>query len=106
MKRSLFLQAYGDNPKLRVLEFLITFQDYDYSMKAIAKSAEIGYTTLKEFWPEFVRRGIVKQTRVVGKAKMFKLNLDNPEVQLFMKLYWTVIERQTAKLLKPLKQLA
>jgi len=106
MKNSLFLQAYGDNPKLRAMEFLITFQDYDYSMKEIAKNAEIGYTTLKEFWQEFVKRGIVKQTRIVGKAKMFKLNLENKEVQLFTKLYWTVIERQTDKLIKPVKQIA
>lgn len=102
---SLFLQAYGDNPKLRVMDFLITFQDYDYSMKEIAKNAGVGYTTLKEFWPEFIRRKIVKQIRKVGKAKMFKLNLENPEVQLFMKLYWTIIERQTDKLLKPVKQI-
>jgi len=103
---SLFLQAYGDNPKLRVMDFLITFQDYDYSMKEIAKNAKIGYTTLKEFWQEFVKRKIVIQTRIVGKAKMFKLNLENPEVQLFIKLYWTVVERQTDKLLKPVKQIA
>jgi len=107
MKDSLFLQAYGDSPKLRVMEFLITFQDYDYSMKEISKNAEIGYTTLKEFWQDFVKRGIVKQTRIVGKAKMFKLNLENKEVQLFIKLYWTVIEGQTNKLLKqPIRQLS
>ena len=107
MKDSLFLQAYGDSPKLRVMEFLITFQDYDYSMKEISKNAKIGYTTLKEFWQDFAKREIVKQTRIVGKAKMFKLNLENKEVQLFIKLYWTVIEGQTNKLLKqPIKQLA
>ncbi|PIU76038.1 hypothetical protein COS75_01105 [Candidatus Pacearchaeota archaeon CG06_land_8_20_14_3_00_35_12] len=102
-QKSLFLQAYGDSPKLRVMDFLITFQDYDYSMKEIAKNSGIGYTTLKEFWPDLVRRKIVKQTRAVGKAKMFKLNLENPEVQLFIKLYWTVIENQTDKLLKPIE---
>ena len=104
--KSLFLQAYGDNPKLRVMDFLIVFEDFDYSMKFIAKNSGIGYTTLKEFWPEFVKRKIVKQTRVVGKAKMFKLNLENPEVQLFRKLYWTVTQQQTNKILKPIKQLA
>jgi len=60
MKKSIFLQVYGDNPKLRVMDFLITFQEYDYSMKAIAKNAAIGYTTLKQFWPGFVKKGIVK----------------------------------------------
>lgn len=107
MENSLFLQAYGDSPKLRVIEFLITFQDYDYSMKEIAKNAEIGYTTLKEFWQEFVKRGIVKQTRAVGKAKMFKLSLENKEVQLFIKLYWMVVERETDRMLRQrIKQVA
>lgn len=99
MVKSIFLQVYGDNPKLRVLDFLITFQEYDYSMKEIARNSEIGYTTLKQFWQEFVKRGIVKQTRVVGKAKMFKLNTENPEIQIFMKLYWKVISRETDKML-------
>jgi len=105
-KKSLFLQAYGDSPKLKVMDFLITFQDYDYSMKEIAKNSGIGYTTLKEFWQDFIKRKIVRQIRIVGKAKMFKLNLENPEVQLFIKLYWAVVEQQTSKLLKPLKQIA
>ena len=106
MKESLFLKAYGDSPKLRVMEFLIAFQDYDYSMKEIAKNAEIGYTTLKEFWQDFIKRKIVRQTRIVGKAKMFKLNTENKEVQLFTKLYWMVVEKQTDKMLNPLKQFA
>lgn len=100
MVNSIFLQVYGDNPKLRVLDFLITFQDYDYSMKDIAKQAEVGYTTLKEFWPEFVKRNIVKKTRIIGNAKMFKLNTENPEVKQFMKFYWLVIDRETDKILE------
>ena len=63
-----------------------------------------GYTTLKEFWQEFIKRRIVKQTRIVGKAKMFKLNLENPEVKLFIKLYWMVIEKRADEL-KPIKQI-
>ena len=106
MKESLFLKAYGDSPKLRVMEFLIAFQEYDYSMKEIAKNAEIGYTTLKEFWQDFIKRKIVRQTRIVGKAKMFRLNTENKEVQLFTKLYWMVVEKQTDKMLNPLKQFA
>ena len=87
---SLFLKAYGDNPKLRVLDFLLTFEDFDYSMKDIAKNSKVGYTTLKEFWDSLVKRNVVKQTRTVGEAKMYKLNISNPEVRSFSKFYWTV----------------
>ena len=105
MRKSIFLQVYGDNPKLRVIDFLITFQDYDYSMKEIARNAKIGYTTLKQFWPEFVKRKIMKQTRIVGNAKFYKLNIENPEVKQFMKFYWTVIGQETNVILEKEKVL-
>ena len=69
-------------------------------MKDIAKNAKIGYTTLKLFWKSIVDRKIVTQIRVVGKAKMYKLNKDNPEVKEFIKLYWLVIDRETDRLSK------
>ncbi len=102
-QKSLFLKAYGNNPKLNVLDFLVTFQEFDYSMKDIAKNAKIGYNTLKLFWKDLVDRKIVVQTRVVGKAKMYKLNKENPEVKEFIKLYWLVIDRETERLLSQKK---
>ena len=105
-QKSLFLKAYGDNPKLNVLDFLVTFQEFDYSMKDIAKNAKIGYNTLKLFWKDLVDRKIVTRTRVVGKAKMYKLNKENPEVKEFIKLYWLVIDRETERLLSQKKIVA
>ena len=102
---SLFLKAYGDNPKLRVLDFLLTFEDFDYSMKDIAKNSKVGYTSLKEFWDSLVKRNVVKQTRVVGKAKMYSLNKDNPEVKSFAKFYWTVTKLENDKILRKEKEL-
>jgi hypothetical protein len=98
MAKSLFLEAYGDSPILRVLDFFITFQDYDYSMKDIARNAKIGYTTLKLFWRDLVERKIVVHGRTVGKAKMYKLNKDNPEVEAFIKFYWVVVDRETKRI--------
>ncbi|MEK6949689.1 MAG: hypothetical protein AABX34_05685, partial [Nanoarchaeota archaeon] len=103
---SLFLKAYGNKPKLNVLDFLVTFQEFDYSMKDIAKNAKIGYNTLKLFWKDLVDRKMVVQTRVVGKAKMYKLNKENPEVREFIKLYWLVIDRETERLLSQKKIVA
>ena len=105
-QKSLFLKAYGNNPKLNVLDFLVTFQEFDYSMKDIAKNAKIGYNTLKLFWKDLAVRKIVAQTRVVGKAKMYKLNKENPEVKEFIKLYWLVIDRETERLLSQKKIVA
>src|SRR3989344_8957519 len=99
-QKPIFLRCYGNSPQFRVLDFLITFEDFDYSMKDIAKNSKIGYTTLKLIWNDLINRNVVVQTRFVGKAKMFKLNKDNLEIKAFIKLYWMVIDRETDLLLK------
>ena len=87
-ERTIFLKIFGDSPVLRVLDFLVVNEDFDYSMTDIAKLSGVGYATLKLFWPELERSGIVTNTRTVGKAKMFKLNAANPVVARFREFYW------------------
>lgn len=99
VKNSIFLRTFGDAPILRVLDFLVTHSMYDYSMTDIATNAGVGYTTLKLFWNDLVNKGIVKKTRLVGKAKMYQLNRDNTVVKQFLKLYNAVVERETEKII-------
>jgi len=92
MPKSVFLQEEGNTPKNRIWNFLIVHSEYDYSMRDIARYSSVGYTTLKEIWKEFKEKKIVVQTRAVGKAKMFRLNLKNPVVNKFTDYYWTVVD--------------
>ena len=71
---------------------MIVHSEYDYSMKDIARYSNVGYTTLKEIWKDFKEKKIVVQTRVVGKAKMYRLNLKNPVVTKFIDYYWAVVD--------------
>ena len=98
-KKSIFLRTFGDTPILRVLDFLVTHRRYDYSMTDIAIHAGVGYTTLKSFWKELIKKDIIKQTRTVGKAKMYQLDRDNPAVNLFLKLYHIIVEKETEKII-------
>ena len=98
--KSLFLKIFGDSPLLRVLDFFMVYEDFDYSMTDIARNAGIGYSTLKLFWKNLIKYRIVKQTRVIGKAKLYQLNKQNPVVQQFRKLYWTTTKKETEKQLK------
>ena len=92
MTKSVFLQEEGNTPKNRIWGFLIIHSEYDYSMKDIARYSKVGYTTLKELWKELKEKKIVVQTRVVGKAKMYKLNMKNPVVNKFIDYYWAVVD--------------
>ena len=86
--KTVFLEIFGDSPILRVLDFLVVNEEFDYSMTDIASLSEVGYSTLKLFWGRLEKEGIVVNTRVVGKAKMYKLNLANPIIQRFRDFYW------------------
>lgn len=91
-KETFFVQVFGNNPVIKVLDFLITFQAFDYPLTEIAKNSEVSYSTLQTFFPSLIRNNIVIKTRRVGKSDLFKLNTKNPAVQQLIKLDWNLIK--------------
>ena len=88
---TLFRQALGDTPKIRVLEFLIEGRELDYSISDIAEGAEIGRTTLFRAFDDLVKAGVIVPTRQIGNAKLFKLNIKNSFVKKMIELFDEVI---------------
>lgn len=102
---SIFLKMEGNTVRNRIWNFLIVHSEFDYSMKDISKFSEVSYTALKEMWKEFIKRDIVIHTRNVGKARMYKLNRENPQVEKFINYYWSIIDSETKKLVEKEKVL-
>lgn len=80
MKQTIFTEVFGNYPQVRVLEQLIVSREFDCSLTDIKEGAEVGWTTVLEVMKELEKKAIVKHTRNVGNAKLFKLNLENPLV--------------------------
>ncbi len=89
---SVFLEVFGNNPIMRALDFLITFQLFDYPLTEIAKNSGVSYSTLLTFWNKLERNNVVIKTRRVGKSDLYKLNTDNPAVRQLLKLDWNLIK--------------
>ncbi|MBU1204515.1 MAG: hypothetical protein KKE93_01265 [Nanoarchaeota archaeon] len=98
--QSVFLSMFGDSPILKVIDFLIVNEDFDYSMTNIASLSGVGYSTLKLFWRKLEESKIVKQTRVVGKAKMYRLDFVNPIVKKFREFYWETTKQRVHEEIK------
>jgi len=79
--KSVFIEVFGDYPLIRVIDFLLTFREFDYPLTEIAENSGIAWSTLHEIFPKLVELGIVTGTRQVGRAKLFKLNEKNPIVE-------------------------
>ena len=89
---SIFLKLEGNTVRNRIWNFFIVHSEFDYSMKDIARFSDVSYTALKEIWKDFIKRKIVVHTRDVGKARMYTLNRENPQVETFIHYYWSVVD--------------
>ena len=92
----------GDSSVTRILDFLITGRDFDYSLSDIARNAGVSWATLYRIWPMFVANKIVMPTRNIGQAKLFQLNSGNEVVQNLVKLYKSIL-RSDIELVKVAK---
>ena len=93
---SAFIKYEGNTPRNRIMEFLVTFAvEDDYSMMDIANHSKVSYAALKIIWKEFIKESRVVFTRNVGKAKMYKLNVQNPIIKKFVEYYWKIIEEES-----------
>jgi len=91
MEETMFRKAVGNTPKIKVLEFLIEGRELDYSLSDIAEGSGIGRTTLFRIWDDFENLKLVKPTRNIGNAKLFRLNLENPFIEKLVELFDSLI---------------
>jgi hypothetical protein len=87
MDESLFIRELGiKSPMLKVLDFLMDNEAFDYSKTDIAEGAEMSRATLFKVWPRLEALDLITATRTVGQAKMYRLNKKSPLVKKLMEL--------------------
>lgn len=93
MDASLFIKEFGiKSPMLKVLDFLMDNEVFDYSKTDIAEGTELSRATLFKVWPKLEALDLITATRTVGQAKMYKLNKQNPIVKKLMELDGAISE--------------
>ncbi|MCX9013029.1 MAG: helix-turn-helix domain-containing protein [Candidatus Methanoperedens sp.] len=70
----------------KIIDILWENQGTDLTLTDIAKKAGIHYTTLMKALPLLERLGMVKMTRRVGNAKLYRINKDDAMVKRLIKL--------------------
>ncbi len=97
--KTIFAEVFGKNPIIKILDFLITFQTFDYPLTEIARNSGVSYSTLQTIWDRLERNRIIVKTRRVGKSDLYKLNKDNPVVKQLIKLDWNLFKSVENKIL-------
>ena len=101
-------RLFSGNATAKILDFLITFQEWDYSESDIAKNAGVSVRTIQREIPKLESLRLVEYTRTVGKAKMHKLEKRWKTgfylEKLALALAGTEIEKMLPKEIKTIKQ--
>ena len=87
MEKSLFIEFMGDSPTIRVMDYLLTMGELDFSITDMAENAGIGRATLYRIWDGLIKNAIIVHTRDIGKAKLFKLNIGNSKIKKLIEIY-------------------
>ena len=85
-EESLFLGYVGDNPRMRVLQYLIEGREFDYTLTDML-NAGVSWGTLNSLVPKLAELGVVIKTRKIGRATLYKINLSNIAVKQLVGLY-------------------
>src|SRR5438309_11655366 len=78
----------------KILDFLATFKDLDYSVFDIAKNSGISFKTALNEIKNLEQQGVISRTRTVGKAIMYKLNLESKQGFYIDKLVFEIATKR------------
>ena len=104
MEESTFTRLLGNSPLSKVLDFLLTSREFDYTKKEMAENAGISYNTLNSLWSQLIRDDIIIKTRRIGKQDMFRLNTKNYLVKELMRFFDALLKESVEQHTKIIKQ--
>lgn len=104
---SLLLKAFGHSPKLRVIDIFLTNPLFDFSKNELVKELGMSKQTLYKCFKDLEELGMVKVSRKIGRANLYKINLENPMVKMLneyvTQLSLQIAEQEKAKMQKPVE---
>jgi len=77
---SIILKTFGASPKLRIIDFFLDNPLFDFTKKEVIEALGMSKQTFYKYFPELEEEQIVKVSRKIGKAKLYKINLEHPLV--------------------------
>lgn len=91
---SILIKTLGDSPKLRILDFFLDNPLFEFTKKEVIDALGMSKQTFYKYFSDIENYGIVIASQKIGRAKLYKINLDHPLVSM-LRNYETKISLQT-----------
>jgi DNA-binding transcriptional ArsR family regulator len=103
---SLLVRALGRSPKLRILDYLLDYKLNDFTKKEIIEALGMSKLTFYKYFKDLEDLGLVTVSRKIGRASLYKVNLENPMVKMLIeyeaKLSLQIAEQEAEKMKQPI----
>ena len=102
---SILIKTLGDSPKLRIIDFFLDNPLFDFTKKEVIEALGMSKQTFYKYFPDLEKYNIVKVSRKIGRAKLYKINLEHPLIKMLKeyekKLSLQIAEKEGAVTVKP-----
>jgi len=91
---------FGPNSVTKVLDFLSTHENFDYSIKEIAEYTGVHRRIVSRLIPTLEYYDVVKKVRKIDRSSMYKLDTKSKLSSLMRKLAYRIAEHDIAAIME------
>lgn len=104
---TLFVKMFGYSPKLRILDIFLDNPYLDFSKSEVVRELRMSKQTFYKNFKDLEELGIVKPTRNIGRATMYRINREHPLVrklnEIVNEVSLQIAEQEAEKMRVPAK---
>lgn len=78
---SLIAMVFGYSPQMRIVNYLLDFPTNDFTKKEMIEALGMSKQTFYKYFDYLEDSGMVKVSRTIGKARLYKIDRSNQMVK-------------------------
>ncbi|MBT4648376.1 hypothetical protein HOC11_08990 [archaeon] len=94
-----FTILLGENPRIKLIDFMLQTREFDYDLTSIAEGANINRQTAREIINDLLDKGILIVTGKLGKSTLYQLNEKSKIVVSMIQFFDEILKEKVQKTL-------
>ena len=90
-------RIFGNGVRVKVLEFFLENPDVLIYLTNIAQILSVSHTSVSRVISPLLGQGIIEETRLGGRIRVFKLNKKNSKAQILLNFYNSLKKEDTQR---------
>lgn len=90
-----FIGILGDNPRIKILEYLVIGRNFEYNISDIANGSNISRPTCYVELNDLIKKNIVIKGKKYKGRQCYKLNKRSQEVRIIIEMWQKITYKNT-----------